>query len=95
MRAVVQRVSRACVSVEGSVAGEIAAGLMILLGVGRDDTSAVAVTMADEDMPDAALTQHVDVLADVRDIGGDADRLPRQVHVVRRRRHAHASSDPR
>ena len=47
MRAVVQRVSRARVTVEGSVTGEIAAGLMILLGVGRDDTSAVAGTMAE------------------------------------------------
>jgi D-tyrosyl-tRNA(Tyr) deacylase len=32
--------------VENSVAGEIAAGLVILLGVGRNDTSAVAVSMA-------------------------------------------------
>jgi D-tyrosyl-tRNA(Tyr) deacylase len=46
MRAVVQRVSRARVTVEARVAGEIAAGLMILLGVGRGDTSAVAVSMA-------------------------------------------------
>jgi D-aminoacyl-tRNA deacylase len=46
MRAVVQRVSRACVTVQGRVTGEIAAGLMILLGVGRNDTSAVAVGMA-------------------------------------------------
>jgi D-aminoacyl-tRNA deacylase len=48
MRAVVQRVSRARVTVERSVAGEIGAGLMILLGVGRDDTSAVAVSMAEK-----------------------------------------------
>jgi D-tyrosyl-tRNA(Tyr) deacylase len=48
MRAVVQRVSRARVTVEGSVAGEIAGGLMILLGVGRDDTSAVAVSTAEK-----------------------------------------------
>src|SRR3977135_892785 len=48
MRAVVQRVSRARVIVENSVAGEIAAGLVILLGIGRDDTSAVAVTMAEK-----------------------------------------------
>jgi D-aminoacyl-tRNA deacylase len=48
MRAVVQRVSRARVTVEGSVAGEIAAGLLILLGVGRDDTSAVATSMAEK-----------------------------------------------
>src|SRR5437588_4561931 len=48
MRAVVQRVSRARVTVEGSVAGEIAGGLMILLGIGRNDTSAVAVSMAEK-----------------------------------------------
>jgi D-aminoacyl-tRNA deacylase len=46
MRAVVQRVSRARVTVEDRITGEIAAGLMILLGVGRNDTSAVAVSMA-------------------------------------------------
>ena len=46
MRAVVQRVSRARVIVEGHVTGEIAAGLMILLGIGRDDTPAVTAGMA-------------------------------------------------
>ena len=48
MRAVVQRVSRARVTVEGRVTGEIGAGLMILLGVGKEDTSAVAITMAEK-----------------------------------------------
>jgi D-aminoacyl-tRNA deacylase len=48
MRAVVQRVSRASVTVEGHITGEIATGLMILLGVGREDTSAVAVSMAEK-----------------------------------------------
>lgn len=48
MRAVVQRVSRAQVTVEGRVTGRIDAGLVILLGVGRDDTSAVAVSMAEK-----------------------------------------------
>jgi D-aminoacyl-tRNA deacylase len=48
MRAVVQRVSRAKVTVEGNVTGEIGPGLMILLGVGREDTSAVAVSMAEK-----------------------------------------------
>lgn len=47
MRAVVQRVSRARVTVDGSVTGEIADGIMILLGVGRDDTSAVAASLAE------------------------------------------------
>jgi len=48
MRAVVQRVSRARVTVEGRVTGEIGAGLLILLGIGRNDTSAVAVSMAEK-----------------------------------------------
>lgn len=46
MRAVLQRVSRAKVTVEGRVTGEIGPGLMILLGVGRGDTSAVVTRMA-------------------------------------------------
>ena len=46
MRAVVQRVSRARVIVDRSVTGEIADGLVILLGVGRDDSPAVATSMA-------------------------------------------------
>ncbi len=47
MRAVVQRVSRAKVTVDGRVTGEIDPGLMILLGVGRNDTSAVAARIAE------------------------------------------------
>ena len=48
MRAVVQRVSRACVTVDGMVTGEITTGLLILLGVGREDTSAVAAGFAEK-----------------------------------------------
>jgi D-aminoacyl-tRNA deacylase len=48
MRAVLQRVSRARVTVGGQATGEIAAGLMILLGVGRMDTSAAAAVMAEK-----------------------------------------------
>src|SRR5882724_597899 len=48
MRAVLQRVSRARVSVEGKVTGEIGAGLMILLGVGKEDTSTVASSLAEK-----------------------------------------------
>jgi D-tyrosyl-tRNA(Tyr) deacylase len=48
MRVVVQRVSRARVTVDGGITGEIAAGLMILLGIGREDTSAVANKMAEK-----------------------------------------------
>jgi len=38
MRAVVQRVTRASVTIEGEITGEIGKGLVILLGVARDDT---------------------------------------------------------
>ena len=48
MRAVLQRVSRARVSVDGKVTGEIGAGLMILLGVGKQDSSAVAASLAEK-----------------------------------------------
>jgi D-tyrosyl-tRNA(Tyr) deacylase len=46
MRAVVQRVSRAKVSVEGTTTGEIGLGLLVLLGVGRGDAEADAVYLA-------------------------------------------------
>jgi|SRR5450432_27417 D-tyrosyl-tRNA(Tyr) deacylase len=48
MRVVVQRVSRAQVTVDGRVTGQINAGLMILVGVGREDTPAVAASMAEK-----------------------------------------------
>ncbi|HEY4639443.1 MAG TPA: D-aminoacyl-tRNA deacylase [Candidatus Udaeobacter sp.] len=48
MRAVVQRVSRARVVVDGSVTGEITTGLLILIGVGHNDTSAVAAALAEK-----------------------------------------------
>lgn len=48
MRAVVQRVSRARVTVNGNVTGEIGPGMLVLLGVGRDDTRADATYLADK-----------------------------------------------
>ncbi|GAC1701573.1 MAG: D-aminoacyl-tRNA deacylase [Candidatus Acidiferrum sp.] len=48
MRAVLQRVSRAHVSVNGQVTGRIDAGLVILLGVGRADTAATAAALAEK-----------------------------------------------
>lgn len=38
MRAVVQRVTRASVTIDGEVVGEIGNGLVVLLGIARDDT---------------------------------------------------------
>ena len=37
MIALIQRVTRASVTVEGEVTGEIGAGLLVLLGVEKDD----------------------------------------------------------
>lgn len=48
MRIVAQRASRAKVTVEGQVTGEIGAGLLILLGVGKSDTSEIAAAMAEK-----------------------------------------------
>ncbi len=42
MRAVVQRVSRARVTVDGEIVGEIGGGLLVLLGIGLEDTPASA-----------------------------------------------------
>ena len=48
MRAVLQRVTRARVLVEGQVTGEIGAGLLVLLGVGKEDTPAAAAYLAEK-----------------------------------------------
>ncbi len=48
MRAVVQRVSRCRVTVDGKVTGEIGAGLLVLLGVAQNDTEAAADYLADK-----------------------------------------------
>ena len=48
MRAVVQRVSRATVSVEGSAQGQIGGGLLVLLGVAAGDTAADVAYLADK-----------------------------------------------
>jgi D-tyrosyl-tRNA(Tyr) deacylase len=48
MRAVCQRVSRASVTIDGEVVGEIGLGWLVLLGVGPDDDEATAARMADK-----------------------------------------------
>ena len=48
MRAVVQRVSRAQVTVIGESVGAIEAGLLVLLGVGRSDTAGDASYLAEK-----------------------------------------------
>ncbi len=48
MRAVVQRVSSAEVSVDGQVVGSIGPGLVVFLGVGRDDSDGDADYLAEK-----------------------------------------------
>ena len=48
MRAVVQRVSEASVTVEGNLAGKIGAGLCVLIGVGGGDSERDAEWLADK-----------------------------------------------
>jgi D-tyrosyl-tRNA(Tyr) deacylase len=48
MRAVLQRVGEARVSVAGESVGEIGRGWLVLLGVGHTDTEAIAVSLADK-----------------------------------------------
>ena len=48
MRALLQRVSRASVTVDEQVVGKIGQGLLVLLGVGRDDSEVHVKALADK-----------------------------------------------
>ena len=72
MRALLQRVSQAQVTVEGKVVGEIGTGLLILLGVAKPDTAANAEFLVDKILnlrifPDAAGKMNLSLL----DIAGE------------------------
>lgn len=69
MRAVLQRVSRALVEVEGSVVGRIGVGWLVLLGVARQDTDDDAAWM-------------VDKIAQLRAFEDDAGKMNRSVAEV-------------
>jgi D-tyrosyl-tRNA(Tyr) deacylase len=73
MKAVLQRVSQASVSVDGRVVGSIGPGLLILLGVHRDDAESAADELAARCavlriFPD----EEGKMNRSVRDVGGDA-----------------------
>ena len=48
MRAVVQRVSKASVAVEGVITGQINKGYLVLLGIGTDDNEKCAEKLAEK-----------------------------------------------
>ena len=70
MRAVVQRVSEASVSVDGKVTGATGPGLCVLVGVGTQDTEADAQWLADK-------------VCDLRIFEDDAGKMNRSVLDVR------------
>ena len=77
MRALVQRVSRARVTVDGRVTGEIGGGLLVLLGATHDDGEREAAWLARKlaglrIFSDAAGLMNVDV----REVGGAALVVP-------------------
>ena len=69
MRAVVQRVSSASVSIEGAVVGEIGPGLLVLLGVAEGDTPADGAWLAQK-------------IAQLRIFADEADRMNRSVQDI-------------
>lgn len=71
MRAVVQRVSRASVTVDEEVIGAIGQGLCVLVGVTHDDTEAMAVKLAERLWKLRIFTDDEDKMnLSVADIGG-------------------------
>lgn len=71
MRAVVQRVTSARVTVGGEVVGEIGAGLCVLVGVGRDDTPADATWLARKVLQARIFRDPEDKMnRSVQDVGG-------------------------
>lgn len=73
MRALIQRVSSASVEVEGQVVGQVGLGLLVLLGVGQQDTDRQAAWLAEKVanlrvFPDEAGNMNRSLL----DVGGGA-----------------------
>src|SRR5689334_8451993 len=48
MRVVIQRVSEAAVTIEGTIVGRIGAGLLVLLGIAQGDSGAEAALLAEK-----------------------------------------------
>jgi D-tyrosyl-tRNA(Tyr) deacylase len=69
LRALVQRVSRACVRVDGDIVGEVGRGFLVLLGVRRGDGAADAAYLADK-------------VANLRVFGDEGGRMNRSLLEV-------------
>lgn len=73
MRALIQRVRRASVSVEGSLLGEIEKGLVIFLGIKQADTEEAALYLAQRCANLRIFgDEHGNMNISVKDVGGSA-----------------------
>lgn len=72
MKALIQRVSEAKVLVEGRVVGQIGQGLLVLLGVEKDDSEDSAIKLAKRVLGYRVFSdEHDKMNLDVQDIEGD------------------------
>jgi D-tyrosyl-tRNA(Tyr) deacylase len=73
MRALIQRVSRASVTVDGQIVGQIGQGLLVLLGVGPDDGKAQVKLLAEKIVHMRIFRDDEDKMnRSLLDIGGEA-----------------------
>ncbi|KAJ6531151.1 D-Tyr tRNAtyr deacylase-like domain-containing protein [Mycena capillaripes] len=75
MRAVVQRVTSASVSVNEQVISQVSRGLMVLIGIGRDDTESDVSTLTNKILSLRVFSDPIDSAkmwkASVKDVDGD------------------------
>ncbi|KAJ7137860.1 D-tyrosyl-tRNA deacylase [Mycena epipterygia] len=75
MRAVVQRVTSASVSVDGHMISQISRGLMVLIGIGRDDTESDVSTLTNKLLSLRVFSDPMDSTkmwkTNIKDVDGD------------------------
>ena len=94
MRAVLQRVSRAKVTVDGEITGEIGRGILVLLGVGINDSEAEVRYLVEKIVNLRIFSDADDKMnLSVQDVGGGLLDPERQIVAVGRRRPEQLQND--